>query len=133
MMQESTGKVRPIHGDNGASAGIFQVQINQPATCDGTSYGGCPSSTIEVMAQNGIYGHNGTSAPTAPGLAYWLPIEGNNVGLAVRAYNTGSVPNAEDLTDVQVNGENVGTPAYVSNIANRLVGGLIGSPRPYTC
>ena len=86
------------------------------------------------MAQNGIYGHNGTaSPPVAPGLAYWLDAQGENVGLAVRAYNTGSVPDSNDLTDVSVGGKTVGTPAYASDIANRLVGGLIGSPRPYEC
>lgn len=128
-MQESTGKVRPIHGDAGASAGIFQVQISSPATCDGTTYGTCPLATITTMAEDGIYGHNGTSAaPVAPGLAYWLGAEGGDVALALRGYNTGSITDANDLTDVAG-----GTPAYVSDVANRLVGGLVGSPRPYTC
>ncbi len=128
-MQESTGKVRPIHGDAGKSAGIFQVQIPSPATCDGTTYGTCPLSTITTMAQEGIYGHSGTStAPTAPGLAYLLNAEGGDVALAVRRYNTGVITDSNDLTDIAT-----GTPAYVSDIANRLVGGLVGSPRPYTC
>lgn len=128
-MQESTGKVRPIHGDAGQSAGIFQVQIPTPATCDGTTFGTCPLPTITTMAEDGMYGHSGTStAPVAPGLAYWLNAEGGDVALAVRGYNTGSVTDSYDLTDVAT-----GTPAYVSDIANRLVGGLVGSLRPYTC
>jgi len=128
-MQKSTVKVRPIHGDASKSAGIYQVQIPSPATCDGTTYGTCPLSTITTMVEDGIYGHSGTStAPVAPGLAYWLTAEGGNVALAVRGYNSGSIQDSNDLTDVKV-----GTPAYVSDIANRLVGGLVGSSRPYTC
>lgn len=81
------------------------------------------------MAEDGIYGYSDTStAPVALGLAYWLNAEGVDVALAVRGYNTGSVTDSYDLTDVAT-----GTPAYVSDIANRLVGGLVGSLRPCTC
>ena len=133
-MQESTGKVCPVHPDNGASAGMFQVQIPAPATRDGTRYNGCPLATITAMAQDGIYGRNGTdAAPVAPGLAYWLQAQGDRLSKAVRGYNTGLIPDPVDLTDVRVDGEAVGMPAYASNIANRLVGGLIGSSRPYSC
>lgn len=128
MLQESSGKVRPIIGDWGKSFGMFQVQIAGAALCDSYPKNTCPMSVITTMAENGIYGHNGTSTPPkAPGIAYWLSAEGDDVAYAVRSYNTGSVPNREDLTDA------TGTPSYVSDIGNRLIGGLLGAAHQATC
>ena len=140
MMQESTGKVRPIHGDHGASHGMFQVQIPGAPTCDGTTLNTCSIQTITQMAAYGIFGQalsvqpdgsiTGTApTPIAPGIAFWLWNQGGNVGQALRGYNTGRVPDPSDL--LQTGG--VGTVTYVSDVANRLVGGTVGSPRPYTC
>ncbi|KAL8723206.1 MAG: hypothetical protein Q9225_000472 [Loekoesia sp. 1 TL-2023] len=128
MLQESSGKVRPIIGDYGKSFGMFQVQIAGAALCTSYAKNTCPLSVITNMAEDGIYGHNGTSTPPqAPGIAYWLSAESGDVALAMRGYNTGSVPNRNDLTDA------TGTKSYVSDIANRLVGGLLGAQHQNTC
>ncbi|KAI4251178.1 MAG: hypothetical protein LQ352_005015 [Teloschistes flavicans] len=130
MMQESSGKVRPIIGDYGKSFGLFQVQIPNAALCTGYAKNECPSSVIQNMVEDGIYGHNGTgSPPVAPGIAYWLGAEGGNVGRALRGYNTGKVDDPNDLTNIPSGG----TKSYVSDVANRLVGGLLGAQHQYTC
>lgn len=130
MMQESSGKVRPIIGDWGKSFGLFQVQMANAALCTGYAKNECPSTVITNMVEEGIYGHNGTdSAPVAPGIAYWLPAEGGDVGRALRGYNTGTVDDPNDLTDIPSGG----TKSYVSDIANRLVGGLLGAAHQDTC
>ncbi|KAL8933276.1 MAG: hypothetical protein Q9211_005868 [Gyalolechia sp. 1 TL-2023] len=128
VLQESSGKVRPIVGDYGKSFGMFQVQIPGAAVCDGYAKNTCPLSIITNMVENGIYGHNGTGTPPErPGIAYWLSTEGGDVAYAVRGYNTGSIPNREDLTDATA------TATYVSDIGNRLVGGLLGTQHQATC
>ncbi len=142
-MQESIGFVRPGQGDDGASYGIFQVQLQkqyQPAAnCIGTALNACPQSNIQAMAENGIYGHSGTSsAPVAPGVGYWMTTEGGHVGLALRGYNTGSVPDTTNLTIITLTdcrGKNyfAGTQTYVTDVGNRLTGAVIGAPHPKTC
>lgn len=128
MLQESSGKVRPIVGDYGKSFGMFQVQIAGAALCTSYAKNTCPLSVITNMAEDGIYGHNGTGTPPqAPGIAYWLSTENGDVALAMRGYNTGSVPDRNDLTEA------TGTKSYVSDIANRLVGGLLGAQHQNTC
>ncbi|KAL8939581.1 MAG: hypothetical protein Q9216_003283 [Gyalolechia sp. 2 TL-2023] len=128
MLQESSGKVRPIIGDWGKSFGLFQVQIPGVALCDGYAKNTCPMSVITAMVENGIYGHNGTDTPPkAPGIAYWLSAESGDVAYAMRGYNTGRIPNREDLTDATA------TKSYVSDIGNRLVGGLLGAAHRATC
>lgn len=128
MLQESSGKVRPIVGDYGKSYGLFQVQLPGVPLCTDYPVDQCPMSVITAQVENGIYGHSGTSTPPqAPGLAYWLGAQGGDVGRAVRGYNTGSVPDPNDLTQAS------GTRSYASDIANRLVGGLLGAQHMYTC
>ncbi|KAI4086140.1 MAG: hypothetical protein LQ344_007819 [Seirophora lacunosa] len=128
MMQESSGKVRPVIGDAGKSYGLFQVQRPGIPLCNTYAKNQCPKSVITSQVENGIYGHNGTSTPPqAPGLAYWMRAQGGHVGRAVRGYNTGSVPNPNDLTDATA------TRSYASDIANRLVGGLQGVQHKRTC
>ncbi|KAI4188125.1 MAG: hypothetical protein LQ348_003977 [Seirophora lacunosa] len=128
MMQESSGKVRPVIGDAGKSYGLFQVQRPGIPLCNTYAKNQCPKSVITSQVENGIYGHNGTSTPPqAPGLAYWMRAQGGYVGRAVRGYNTGSVPNPNDLTDATA------TRSYASDIANRLVGGLLGVQHKRTC
>ena len=68
-------------------------------------------------------------APVAPGIAFWLNNQHGDVGQALRGYNTGRVPDPNDL--LQTGG--IGTDTYVSDVANRLVGSTVGSPRPQTC
>ncbi|KAL8948807.1 MAG: hypothetical protein Q9222_005036 [Ikaeria aurantiellina] len=128
MMQESSGKVRPIVGDYGLSYGLFQTQIDGVPLCDNYTKNECPESVITAQVQFGIFGHSGTGSPVAPGIAYWLSTEGGDVGRALRGYNTGSVTDPNDLTNVVG-----GTASYVSDVANRLVGGLLGAQHQYTC
>lgn len=143
VMQESDGFVRPGQGDNGASYGIFQVQLQKqyqpPANCIGTALNECPQSNIQAMAEDGIYGHNGTtSPPVEPGLGYWLTTENENIGLSLRAYNTGSIPDATNLTMITLTncaGKKyfAGTQTYVTDVANRLTGAISGWKHPETC
>ena len=141
-MQESVGFVRPGKGDNGASYGLFQVQLPSggAATCDGTADGQCPNSTILEMVQDGVFGHAGTSTPPqAPGIAYWMKAEGGNVARALRGFNTGSVPDPNDLCDIVATNSTThqkyfaGTQSYVSDVANRLTGANVGLPHSATC
>ncbi|KAL8740184.1 MAG: hypothetical protein Q9190_007085 [Brigantiaea leucoxantha] len=116
VMQETGGAANLI-GDNGESHGLLQVKLQNgeaPAACDPS---GCTYDNILKMLQQGINGHSGTGTPQAPGIAYWLG-QTQGVGPAVRSYNSGSVPDASDLS--------VATPysteSYVSDIGNRLTG-----------
>ena len=92
------------------------------------------------MAAYGIFGHalniqkdgsvTGESPPPqAPGLGYWLALEEGNVGKAVRGYNTGRVPDGEDLMETW----GIGTKRYVSDVGNRLTGGMAGGTKRYRC
>ena len=141
-MQESVGFVRPGEGDNGASYGLFQVQLppGVAATCDGTAINTCPYSTILEMVQNGVFGHAGTSTPPqAPGIGYWITAEGGDVARALRGYNTGSVPDPNDLCDIVATNTTTGkkyfagTQTYVSDVANRLTGANAGLAHDYSC
>ncbi|KAL8670173.1 MAG: hypothetical protein Q9168_005270 [Polycauliona sp. 1 TL-2023] len=127
MMQESSGKVRPIVGDNGKSYGLFQAQIPGIPLCNDYAKNECPDDVIRTQAEFGIFGHKGTGAPVAPSIAYWIGAEDGNVGRALRGYNTGSVPDPNDLT--QSGGA---TASYVSDVANRLTGALKGAKHQAT-
>lgn len=91
------------------------------------------------MAEDGIFGHNGTSSPPVyPGLGYQMTAEGGNTALALRSYNTGSVPDASNLTmitltDCSGNKYFAGRQTYVTDVANRLTGATLGSAHPFTC
>ncbi|CAL8582990.1 hypothetical protein XPA_008628 [Xanthoria parietina] len=128
MMQESSGKVRPIIGDYGKSYGLFQAQIPGIPLCNDYAKNECPEDVITTQVEFGIFGHAGTGSPVAPGIAYWMGAEGGNVGRALRGYNTGSVPDPNDLT--QAGGA---TASYVSDVANRLTGALLGAKHQATC
>ncbi|KAL8735319.1 MAG: hypothetical protein Q9166_000864 [cf. Caloplaca sp. 2 TL-2023] len=128
MMQESAGKVRPIVGDHGKSFGLFQAQIPGIPLCDNYTKNECPTDVITSQVEFGIFGHDGTGSPVAPGFAYWMGAQGGNVGRSLRGYNTGSVPNPNDLTQA-----GVATPSYVSDVANRLTGALLGAKHQTTC
>ncbi|KAL8997311.1 MAG: hypothetical protein Q9169_003403 [Polycauliona sp. 2 TL-2023] len=128
MMQESSGKVRPIIGDYGLSYGLFQVQNPAVPLCNDYPKNECPDDVITTQVEFGIFGHKGTSAPVAPGIAYWLGAQDGNVGRALRGYNTGNVPDPSDLTN-----SGGATASYVSDVANRLTGALVGADHQATC
>ncbi|MCJ1264071.1 hypothetical protein MMC22_003942 [Lobaria immixta] len=107
-MQESNGMVRSL-SRNFNSFGIFQVPILEAASCDGTEVNECLAEIITEMAENGIYGHNGTVwRPRKPGLAYWIATQ-KDIALGLRERG------------------------YVSDIANRLVRGKFGARSGITC
>ena len=138
VMQESVGFVQPGHGDNGASSGLFQVQLQGATSCDALPHGQCPTSSILAMVQEGLYGHTGTSNPQTPGLLAHYQQEQSSWPLTLRAFNTGSVPDRNNLTQITLTGCNgkkyfAGTQTYVSQMANRMVGGLIAGTHQFTC
>lgn len=128
MMQESSGKVRPIIGDYGKSYGLFQAQIPGIPLCNDYAKNECPEDVITTQVEFGIFGHAGTGSPVAPGIAYWMGAQGGNVGRALRGYNTGRVPDPNDLTQA-----GAATKSYVSDVANRLTGALLGAKHQATC
>ncbi|KAL8843803.1 MAG: hypothetical protein Q9176_001765 [Flavoplaca citrina] len=129
MMQESSGKVRPIIGDSGKSYGLFQAQVSGIPLCNHFAKNECPEDTITTQIEFGIFGHAGTaSPPVAPGIAYWMEAEDGNVGRALRGYNTGRIPDRNDLTHA-----GRATLSYVSDVANRLTGALLGAKHKATC
>lgn len=110
------------------SFGIFQVPILEAASCEGTEVNECPAEIVTEMAENGIYGHNGTVwRPRKPGLAYWIATQ-KDIALGLRGFNSGSIIDANDLTIIPT-----GERGYVSDIANRLVGGKFGARSGVTC
>ena len=140
-MQESIGFVRAGYGDGGSSSGLMQVQLlsGQAASCYDTSVNECPYTTILEMVQDGVFGHAGSTNAQAPGIGYWLPAEGGDVGKALRAYNTGKIIDPNDLANIvatnPTNGKKyfAGTQAYVTDVANRLTGARVGLPHTPTC
>lgn len=126
-MQESDGMVRRIRRSFNR-IGLFQVLIPEAASCEGIVMNKCSAATITEMAENGIYGHGGTSwGPRDPGLAYWMKTQ-DNIAIGLRGYNSRSIVDANDLTNIPS-----GERSYVSDIANRLVGAKFGDRRHFTC
>lgn len=126
-MQESNGMVRQLLR-NSDRIGIFQVPISEAASCEGIEMNKCSAATITEMAENGIYGHASMAwGPRYLGLAYWIVTQ-ENVAIGLRGYNSRSIIDANDLTIVPT-----GERAYVSDIANRLVGAKFGARRDFTC
>ncbi|KAL8907512.1 MAG: hypothetical protein Q9171_005827 [Xanthocarpia ochracea] len=128
MMQESSGKVRPIVGDYGKSYGLLQAQIPGIPLCDDYSKNECPEDVITSQIKFGVFGHDGNGSPVAPGLAYWMEAQAGDVSRSLRGYNTGSVPDPNDLTKA-----GAATVSYVSDVANRLTGALVGAKHQATC
>lgn len=128
-MQESQASVRPHSGDQGNSRGTFQVQIPGSVTCLGTPVGGCTTDQINAMVSLGVCGQLTCSPPyQRPGIiTYWqqYPTE---IGWITRGYNSGSVYDQNDLTVVAV-----GTNSYASDIANRMMGRVVGGFYSRTC
>ncbi|MCJ1467145.1 hypothetical protein MMC07_005767 [Pseudocyphellaria aurata] len=126
-MQQSNGMLRRQRR-NFNRIGLFQVISPNAASCEGTKVNECSAKTITQMAEDGIYGHPGTTwGPRKPGLAFWIN-EQEDIALGLRAYNSGGISNANDLTIIPS-----GERGYVSDVANRLVGAKFGSRRRFTC
>ncbi|KAB2570553.1 Exo-beta-protein [Lasiodiplodia theobromae] len=115
ILQESGGRLdAPCTGTG--NCGLMQGPPGS-ASYDGGS--GDAAASIEQMIRDGVQGTPGTWPSGGPGLEYWLDVYGGDEPWkALRAYNTGSVPDAGDLS--VTNG--VGTESYVVDVANRLVG-----------
>lgn len=115
-MQESGGALDRV-GDKGKAIGLMQVQLptGKAVLC---SPGQCTAADIINMVREGVLGHSGQGAPVAPGIAYALKTESNNVGAALRVYNTGHLPDASNFASAST----CSTSSYVSDIANRLIG-----------
>ncbi|TID14623.1 Lysozyme-like domain protein [Venturia nashicola] len=128
-MQESQASVRPHSGDQGKSRGTFQVQIPGAITCLDTPIDGCTKDQIYAMVSLGICGQSSCTAPfQRPGIAtYWLQYP-TDIGRISRGYNSGSVYDQNDLTAVAF-----GTNSYSSDIANRMMGRVVGGFYSRTC
>ena len=114
IMQESGGDLSHV-GDSGKSIGLMQVQLTAeaPIQCDP---GQCTESEIVGMLQQSVTGHSGVGAPVSPGIAFDL--ESSGTGAALRIYNTGHLPDANNLQTAT----KCSTSSYVSDVANRLLG-----------
>ncbi|KAI5299185.1 hypothetical protein KEM55_002474 [Ascosphaera atra] len=81
------------------------------ASCYGVEKGKCSASQIQDMVDCGV---NGTDV--FQGLISCMEQNNNNVGQALRCYNSGSVPDKQDLS------KGVGRSSYVSDVGNRVRG-----------
>lgn len=128
-MQESQASVRPHSGDQGNSRGTFQVQIPGSVTCLGIPVGGCTTDQIYAMVSLGVCGQLTCSPPyQRPGIASYWAQNPNQIGFITRGYNSGSVYDWNDLTVVAF-----GTNSYSSDIANRMMGRVVGGFYSRTC
>lgn len=114
IMQESGGDLNHA-GDAGKSIGLMQVQVTAeaPVTCNP---GQCTKMDIQGMLEQGVNGHTGSGAAVSPGIAFDL--ESYGTGAALRVYNTGHLPDANNLQAAT----HCSTSSYVSDVANRLLG-----------
>ncbi|OJD36795.1 exo-beta-protein [Diplodia corticola] len=111
VLQESNGRLDvPCTGTS--NCGIMQAAPGS-ASFDAAR----PAASIEQMLRDGVQGVAGSWPDGGPGLAYWMGVYGDP-WRALRAYNTGSVPDAGDLSATG----GWGTASYVVDVANRLVG-----------
>lgn len=111
IMQESTGRLAV------PCTGVSNCGIMQAAPGSVGFDASNPSASIEQMIRDGVEGRAGTWPSGGPGLAYWLGQYGDP-WRALRAYNTGSVP---DESNLDATG-GAGTVTYVADVANRLLG-----------
>lgn len=114
IMQESGGELSRA-GDSGKSIGLMQVQVQveAPVKC---KPGECTKEDIVGMLQQSVNGHTGAGTPVSPGIAFEL--ERYSVGAALRVYNTGHLPDPDNLQTAT----GCSTSSYVSDVANRLLG-----------
>lgn len=70
------------------------------------------------MIKQGVLGTTTSDTPVAPGIAFWLKIKGYDLATALRAYNSGNIPDWNDLSKAT----EISTASYVSDIGNRLRG-----------
>ncbi|KAI9761662.1 MAG: sister chromatid cohesion protein 1 [Chaenotheca gracillima] len=115
VMQESGGFVRKEPNDaGGRSKGL--LQINGGHSCAYLPWDGCRTDLISQMVVDGVQG-TGSWPAGAEGLSGCYTANGNQYNLAARCYNTGTVPDASDLSQA-----GAGTSSYVSDVGNRLMG-----------
>lgn len=115
IMQESNGHMHKA-GDGGKSIGLMQVQmLNGERGVKCASYI-CSREEIHAMIAQGVLGTTRGDGPRAPGIAFYLGQF--DVGTSLRWYNTGSLPNPDDLSVATW----FSTESYVSDVANRLLG-----------
>lgn len=117
VMQESSGQTFK-NGDFQQSSGLMQVQpLNgeQGIRCSPTV---CTFDEISRMIKQGVLGTTTSDTPVAPGIAFWLKIKGYDLATALRAYNSGNIPDSNDLSKAT----DISTASYVSDIGNRLKG-----------
>jgi hypothetical protein len=113
IMKETglTGDVREQLGDNGLAHGLMQVHGGPD--CLGTSFGECSQDQVTAMVSAAVYGTSLTQ-----GLLSCYQQYGESYAMALRCYNSGRVIDPNDLT------QGVGTPSYVSDVGNILLGSL---------
>lgn len=125
-MQESGGCVRaPTSYYSVRNPGLMQSH-NGPATCneDATPRTPCPYGVVEEMIREGTAGAG--FGEDIMGLVEALRVAEGEVDdvaryyRAARIYNSGSVDPSGDL------GKGVATHCYASDVANRLVGWVMG-------
>ncbi|KAL1628118.1 hypothetical protein SLS56_006049 [Neofusicoccum ribis] len=110
-------------GDNNVNCGIMQAAPGSVSFNPSN-----PSASIDQMIRNGVLGTPGSWPNGGPGFAWlfdgaggqaWFGIGGGGKPYrALRAYNTGKVPNQGNLDATG----GAGTVSYVNDIANRLIG-----------
>ncbi|KAI5284119.1 hypothetical protein KEM54_001580 [Ascosphaera aggregata] len=110
MLEESRGNCHVVSGDEGLSIGIMQVH-GCNVTCHDVAKGLCSASKIKGMISCGVKGTD-----VFQGLKGCMSQYNNNVGAALRCYNSGSVPDPNDLS------KGSGLASYVSDVGNRVVG-----------
>lgn len=111
-MRETSGLTTVACGDGGKSCGLMQVQGTSVPVCTAHP---CTSWQIGIQVSCGTYGNCGGQGAN---IRYCAGLYGAaNYGALARCYNTGFVYNAADYTRCQY-----GTPSYVSDIANILLG-----------
>ncbi|KAI5297656.1 DNA-directed RNA polymerase I subunit RPA2, partial [Ascosphaera pollenicola] len=110
MLEESRGDCHVVAGDLGKSVGILQVH-GCTVTCHDVAKGQCSAPKIKGMIDCGVQGTD-----VFQGFKGCLTDNNNDVGAALRCYNSGSVPDKHDLT------KGAGRASYVSDVGNWVVG-----------
>lgn len=114
-MQESHGQLGKA-GDGGRSIGLMQVQMLNGESGVRCTSDPCSREEIHRMIAQGVLGTTRGDGPMAPGIAFYL--NQFDIGTSLRWYNTGSLPNPDDLSVATW----FSTESYVSDVANRLQG-----------
>ena len=127
MMRESTGQTKQPCGDTKSgnpACGLFQNKDtrlpddpNRVPTCESTQP--CPADKINYMIQCGIQGCGNGFSNINDCLNNQ---EHGKWPEATRCYNTGSIPDPQNLKAITVKGQDWGVPLYPMDIGNILMG-----------